>query len=573
MSAFESSDKVFSADILVVGGAIAGLSSAITAKETAPELEVLVVDKATASKGWAGKAARTAGLLSFVTLEDDPEEFVKYCLNNIGYFLNDQLLLREFAYTSLQMGERLSSWGVEFLRDQNGKIQYAKWPFPWGTAGIDPDMCVQMANYAKSLGVKFIDKVVVVDLLNDGNRASGAVGFSILNGDPYIFKARVVTLASGSQNYDITPMWCSTGNGVAAAYRAGAEMRNAEFGNMCDFARVDPETGWIYYGAHGGAHTAHGHLYSAKGEHISQKYRPGLHSSMDPIAALAWYKETLAGNGPIYADLEAFESESGQFFKFHPKALERMGRVAMKVNRPKTKKFEVVPGFISELSCVRVDHQMATSIPGLFAIGDVSGGGSTRGGAAPTPPAKIHGTGILNALFMGMKGGPAAGIYARALKEWGIETKVDYDQAKGIKERIYAPLERKDGLSPREVIHRIQEAVAPVDYSIIKSEERMQEALDHVLSVQEELDKMKAKDYHGLAKCIDAESMVLGAEMFYRASLMRTESRGFHYREDYPKMDNKKWLKWIILKNVNGKMKLYTEDIPIHKYPYKPPNV
>jgi succinate dehydrogenase/fumarate reductase flavoprotein subunit len=83
---------------------------------------------------------------------------------------------------------------------------------------------------------------------------------------------------------------------------------------------------------------------------------------------------------------------------------------------------------------------------------------------------------------------------------------------------------------------------------------------------------MKVKDYHELARCLDAESMALGAEMFYRASLMRTESRGFHYRGDYPEMDNKNWLKWIILKNDNGKMKLYTEDIPIHKYPYKPLN-
>lgn len=569
MSKVESSDKVSPADLLIVGGGIAGLTSAITAKETVPELEVLIVDKATSSKGWAGKAARTAGLLSFVTPEDDPEEFVKYCLNHIGYFLNDQLLLREFAYASLQMGERLSLWGVEVLRDQNGKIEYAKWPFPWGTTGIDPDMCVQMANYAKSLGVKFIDKMFVVDLLNDGNRIAGAVAFSFLSGDYVIFNAEAVILANGSQNYDITPVWCSAGNGVAAAYRAGAEMRNAEFGNMCDFARVDSQTGWIYYGGHGGAHTAHDVLYNAKGEAISQKYRPGLHSSMDPMAVLAWYKETSAGNGPIYADLELFKSEGGQFFKFHPKALERLSCIATKVP-PKAKKFEVVPGFIGELSCVRVDHQMATSVPGLFAVGDVSGSGSARGGAAPTPPAKIHGTGILNALFMGTKGGLAAGLYAKTLKEWRVGPKIDYDRAEEIKERAFAPLMRKDGFSPREIIHKIQDVIAPVDYSIIKSQKRMEEALNHILSIQQELGGMKAKDHHELAKCIDAESMALGAEMFYRASLMRTESRGFHYREDYPEMDNKKWLKWIILKNVNGKMKLYTEDIPMDRYPYKP---
>lgn len=566
MSAYESSEKVFSADILIVGGGIAGQASAITAKEAAPELEVLIVDKATASKGWAGKSARTAGLLSFVTEEDDPEEFVKYCLDNIGFYLNDQLLLREYAFASRQIAERLGSWGVDVPRDQNGKIGYAKWPFPWGTASIDPDMCMQMSSYAKCLGVNFIDKVVVADLLKDEGRVSGAAGFSILDGNPYVFKARAIILANGSQNYDITPSWCSTGNGITTAYRAGAEMRNAEFGNMCDFAIMDPKTGWIYYG---GAHTAHDHLYNAKGEHISQKYRPGLHSSMDPIAALAWYKETLAGNGPIYADLAGFASEAGQFFRHHPKTRERASQRPRRA-LPVAEKPEVVPGFIGELSCVRVDHQMATSVPGLFAVGDVSGSGSARAGAVPTPPAKIHGTGILNALFMGMKSGPSAAIYARALREWRVEPQIDNNQAKNIYKRIYAPLERAGGISPYEVIHKIQDTVAPADYSLIKSNDRMQEALKGVQSVQEELDKMKAKDYHELARCLDAESMALGAEMFYRASLMRTESRGFHYREDYPDTDNKNWLKWIVLKSSNGKMELYTEDIPIHKYPYKP---
>ena len=65
------------ADILIIGGGCSGLSAALTAKECNAELNVLVVDKACASKGWAGKAARTAGLLSFVSQDKDPEEFAK----------------------------------------------------------------------------------------------------------------------------------------------------------------------------------------------------------------------------------------------------------------------------------------------------------------------------------------------------------------------------------------------------------------------------------------------------------------------------------------------------------------
>jgi succinate dehydrogenase/fumarate reductase flavoprotein subunit len=559
--------NVYSADVLIVGGGIAGLTTALSAKESDPDIDILIVDKVVASKGWAGAAARTAGLISFVTREDDPEDFVKYNLNETGIYLNDQVLLRELAYTSRYLVERLSSWGVEILRDEKGNIDYAKWPFPWGTASIDPDMCITMTRRLKKQGARFMDKVNVVDLLKEGNRVIGAVGFNIATGDYLTFRAKAVVLANGSQNYDVTTLWCSTGNAQATAYRAGAAMRNAEFGNMCDFARVDPK-GWIYYGAHGGAHTAHDHLYNANGENISQKYRPGLHSSMDPQAALAWYKETLAGNGPIYADIKDFSG--GDFFKFHPKAIAQMQREEAVANFPESKKFEVVPGFIGELSCIKVDHQMATSLSGLFAAGNAAGSGSARGGAAPTPPCKIHGTGLLNALFMGSKAGVAATVHAQAVKGRGADVDIDMEQIRDLKEKIYAPLGRKDGVSHREMIRDIQDAIAPVDYSVIKTESRMTEALGKILAIKKKLNRIVAKDYHELTRCIDADSMVVGAEMFYRASLMRTESRGFHLREDYPDTDNENWLKWIVLKQVDGEMVLQTEDIPMHLYVYQP---
>ncbi len=156
------------------------------------------------------------------------------------------------------------------------------------------------------------------------------------------------------------------------------------------------------------------------------------------------------------------------------------------------------------------------------------------------------------------------------MKTWGTSGRVVYDQAGELKMRVYAPLDRKNGITPWELIPRIQDVIAPVDYSIIKTKDRMKAALDEVSVLGPEVDRLKARDYHELARCIDAESMVLCAEMFYRASLMRTESRGFHLREDYPAMDNENWLKWINVKNIEGKMELYTEDKPFDGYPYRP---
>jgi len=261
---------VHSTDILIVGGALSGLTAAITAKETDPQLDVLIVDKARASKGWAGKASRTAGLISYVSKDNDPEDFVKFNLNEIGFFLNDQHMLRDFAYNSRRLVEHATVWGVEYKRDENGGIEVAQWPFPFVTGGIDPDMCLAMSAYAKKQGVSFIDRIVIVDLLKDGGRMAGACGFSIVDGSFHIFNAKSVILACGSQNFDITPIWCSTGIGQAMAFRAGAQMRNAEFANMGDFARVDEDGKTLYYGMHGGAHIGHDHLY-AKGPYCGPK--------------------------------------------------------------------------------------------------------------------------------------------------------------------------------------------------------------------------------------------------------------------------------------------------------------
>lgn len=534
-------------DILIIGGACSGLTCAITAKEQEKNIEVLVVDKACSSKGWAGKASRTAGLLSFVSEDKDPEEFVNYCVSEIGCYLNDQHILRDFAYNSRRIVMHLEKWGIEFERDENGEIAVAEWPFPWVTAGIHPDMCCAMAKYAANLGVRFEDYIVITNLLKQKERVIGACGFHVRDGSFHVFESEVVVLACGSQNFDLTPNWCSTGVSQLLAFEAGAKMRNIEFCGMGDFARVGQD-GQIYYGALGGAHTAHDHLY-ANGENISQKWRPGFHSSMDPYAANAWYQEVKAGNGPIVANMkEFFQGEEGVLFHFHPEALRRDMRLQKLAQYPfDTEAFPVVPGVISEMSAIYVDNQMYTSVPGLLAIGDASGSGSARAGAVPAPPAKIHGTGLMNAFFMGEKGGCSAVTCVKCYK--GLDQKIQLNETviQLCIDDIISMKEKKDGISPRTIIHRVQDAMAACDYVFVKDEARMKEALEIVKEAKDMLEHMSADDLHELSKCIDARAMVLCAELFFEASLLRTESRGFHYREDYPESKDD-WRKWIIFK-------------------------
>lgn len=562
---------IHESQILIIGGACSGLTAALTAKEADQNVDVLITDMACASKGWAGKAARTAGLISFVGEGKDPEEFVKYNLEEIGFYLNDQHLLRDMAYNSRKIVEHLETWGVSVEREEDGHFAVSQWPFPWVTGGIDPDMCKHMAKKAHEYGVRFEDHIEIVELLKYQDRVIGAVGFGVKDGSFHIFLADVTILACGTQNFDITPIWCGTGVSQSLAYKAGAEFRNCEFCGMGDFARID-EQGRMYYGMHGGAHIGHDHLYVGD-ENVSQKWRPGFHSSMDPLAANAWYQEYKAGNWPIQINMNKFNEEGGggEFFHFHPEAFKRYMRHHQVGGYPfDNQVFDVVPGVISELGAIHVGHNMETTVPCLLAIGDCSGSGSARAGAVPAPPGKIHGTGLLNAVYMGTRGGESAVALVHTLSKLGLEKKVDVDQVAAVKEATFAPLNREDGISPRDVIHEIQEAIAPCDYLFVKSEDRMKEALGIVEDAASKLDQMKVDNYHDLVKCIEAEAMALGGELFYKASMLRKESRGFHQREDYKEQDNENWLKWIIVQNKDGEMTFRTEDIPMDQYDYAP---
>jgi succinate dehydrogenase/fumarate reductase flavoprotein subunit len=88
--------------------------------------------------------------------------------------------------------------------------------------------------------------------------------------------------------------------------------------------------------------------------------------------------------------------------------------------------------------------------------------------------------------------------------------------------------------------------------------------------VKAQVPALRATDYHHLAACNEVRSMTHDAELFFRASLERKETRGWHIREDYPERNDAEFLKWIILKDHNGEMVLSSEKVPIERYPYKP---
>jgi succinate dehydrogenase/fumarate reductase flavoprotein subunit len=431
--------------------------------------------------------------------------------------------------------------------------------------GIDIDMQLPLRGKARKTGVKTLNKVQVVDLLKQGNRVVGAVGFNIIDGRFYIFRSKATILANGSCNYKVRRFWsAANGEGIAAAYRAGAEMRNAEYGNL--YAHIvfkDTDSGFL----------DSNYVVNASGDSISKRYTPeegktGMFLSVPKI--LGMEKEIIEGRGPLYVDVSKHPpGEEGFTAGWKMKVQEWLRRLEEKEHKygaSRSERTEVEFPLHGELSCVKVDHDMKTTLDGLFAIGDTGYAGSAVAGAVAAPPGVTPACGIGYAIISALWGGPPAARFAAK----AASSEVSYDEVKRLKEEIFSPLKRNKGLLPADAISAIQDVASPIKYNMRRSKDHLEEAISKIKEVQERLGDLCAKDGHGLGKCHEARAMALCAEITFRSALMRTESRGMHYREDYPKQDDKNWLKWVIAKQEAGKMILSTEPVPIDKYKIKP---
>ena len=396
--------------MLIIGGGFGGLAAAIRIKELAPETAVLLVDKQTI--GWGGKANKGAGVLWVLAPGDDIEAFVDFHVKNIGIYLNDQELLYAMARESYGAAQKLADWGVNVMKTPTGELDVNRLPFGWSLAAADLDMMQPLKNKAEKLGVRLLDKTQVVELLKQDGRVTGAVGFNLLDGRFTVLNAKATILANGDCDFGVMRMWANAcGDGIAAAYNAGAEMRNAEFGNFYDV--VNKATGIpIVFGF--------SISDNAQGENISAKYIQGPQPDIPISIILGMEKEVMEGRGPIYIDMAEFAkpSEGGagifQWDRPHFKAL--FGREFAKVRQygpPPAEKIEVSLGFTGELSPVKVDHEMKTTVPGLWAIGDTSYAGSAWAGAAEAPPGRLRGSGLMNALIAALMAAPSVAQYSK----------------------------------------------------------------------------------------------------------------------------------------------------------------
>ena len=573
----------FESDVLVIGGGFAGISAAITIKEDNPDTDVLLVEKYYA--GYSGKSIRGAG--AFLSLEGayTPEEFVKFHTQYIGDYLNDQELWYDYAAKSAQNIRNIQRWS-DSVSSQSGDVDHCLWggtfngldengnpvviasPMPWTVCAIEYNHAIKMRNTAEKVGVRFIDRVGITDILTADGAAVGAMGFHLEKPERYIFSSKAVIIANGACNYRIMAMWNSgRGDGVYAAWRAGADMANAEFGSFANWINLNNFEQIL------GCEPA---LSNAHGDKFGLRTRRPQDSDIEERTICEWYHQNLAGNGPVYYDptqnLHHQDDAHAKFFFNYeifnrPKANRYYGELFSNSGEYDEDKIVVVPGVISEFGPVRVDHSFATSIPGLFSAGDTCHLGSCAAGAVPAPPTRTRGGGLSFAVYSGVESGHSAAKYVQGMAK---RESVNEAQIKSYTDEMFQPMTQPNGFSPYEILDRIQNVMGDIGRMVCHTGDRIADSLEKISSIQRSEPHTAAKDMHELFLCYENRAMLQCAELFFTSAYLREESRGWFVREDYPEKDDKNWLKWILLHNDQGKIRPEFINVPIERYWAKP---
>jgi succinate dehydrogenase/fumarate reductase flavoprotein subunit len=554
--------QIVETDILVIGGGLAGTLAAIKAREAGIEKVALV------SKGKLGKdsvSTFAAGVFKIILPNDDIDAEIKhYALD--GAFsegLGDQDWITTCVTENYSTVLDMDRYGVEWLKSRDG--QYERIEMRWKIKNgmfRGPQMMEAMAKRTLAMGVQVIGHTMVTDLLTEkglpGERVVGAVGLDVVSGEFRVFKAMAIVLAAGSCGFKgrFACHKFQTGEASAMAYRAGATLGSFEVGGdrlhttAMDFD-IQGLNMFIGLG---------GHFTNASGERFMLEFDPELgdYASMAQVSE-ASALEVRAGRGPIYLDMIDFSPDKvNRLRKVVPIPAKIMERSGVMAGDRIIKKMEWGPAFygsVAEGGGVISNTSCETSLPGLFACGDAKQRLNCLDGS------------LTGAAVSGSRAGRFAAKYVKSAKA----VNVNEEQIQQTRKLAFSPLEKEDGIEADHVIIGLNEVLIPYETTTISRGDRLEAAIQEVGRIRDtELPLLHASDIHYLRLANEARNMVLVAEMYLKSRLLRQESRNGCAREDYPFTDNLNWLKWTRVKQQNGKMQLWTEDLPLERYKFQP---
>jgi len=545
-------------DVLVVGSGFSGFWAAMTAREHVQD--VLIVDKG--PRDWGGIGYLSGGDLFAMTPDMDREKL----LDELVYFydgLCDQEVLEDILDESYDRFTAYERMGHEFVRDANGKLMGIP------QRGLEHMCCFHSKPYGKGGGnftrelvrevekrdIRRIGRIMITDVVKNGDTVCGAVGFFTQSGRPVYIEAKAVILTTNIGGWKCSYLANSMASGAAElALNAGVALRNCEFLMVWNLPKLfswEGQTGLLPKGAC---------FRNALGEDFMQRYSPRYGAKADPhynVRGMA--HEVREGRGPIYFDTSAMSPQDVQIMR--PKGgwmkLNDDKLMALGINffRQKT---EWMPQYVHSFGGMNVNRDYGTGVPGLYAAGRA---------CSVDPGVYLGGWSLCVVAVSGFKVGHLAGRYAASASHQAYDQPLAQELAGRRLSRLGRP-----GLPPKDVVRALQEIMAPVDVCILKSGVGLSRSLDKLMSLRAEvLGRMVASDPQQLVKCVEAEGIADLTEAYLRSSLMRKESRSGHYREDFPDRDPDGPY-WILAERSRNEMTSRIVRVPVETYriqPYK----
>ena len=550
-------------DVLVVGGGVAAVCAAIKASECG--VRVLLVDKG--FFGRSGTSALASGVFQAYMDGDDLDRWVKAHTNPMVNITS----LREGIKVTGELLKKMDKWGVKWIKEAGNikRVDMAVGPlFPVNAMMAEggPQFMMALRNETLRRGVEVVNRVMVTELLtSDGlnptnGRVIGALGFDTIEGDLHVFNAKSTILCTGPVHipypragggFHGMPINC-TGDGAAAAFRAGAQLSKMEF--LAGWGVIPAE----FYSAPGlemgaglGVRFVNDEGTEIAGGDRIRRFR----------LARAVIREYGEGRGPIYKDASKLSSENLRLYKqVVPIVLNTYERSGYDPSRDPIPFVTMLPFQSGTLggAGIRVTENGTTTLPGLYAAGNTSDGGFM---------------GLAQALNLCAVGGWYAGEAGAVSSKKIKNSDFVQEQVDRLSSVTMDPLYKVGQTTFAETRDELENLYGN-EITEVMNENRLEIISNKVADIRARMvPMMKASDPHDLAKVLGMKNFLQCMEISVLAVRRRTESRGNVLREDFPYMDNEKWLKYTFAKmGSNSQPILFDEPIPRnanHRMPEK----
>jgi succinate dehydrogenase / fumarate reductase flavoprotein subunit len=557
--------QTYSYDVLVVGAGGAGLRAAIEAANAGVSVGLIC-------KSLLGKAHTVmaeGGMAAALAHNDERDSWKVHFADTMrgGQYVNNWRMAEIHAKEAPDRVRELEAWGAVFDRTPDGRInqrnfgghRYPRLAHVGDRTGLELIRTLQ--DHTTYLGVAVHMEHTVIDLLLDGGRAAGVLAYDRERGRFHVFTAKAIVLATGGvgRAYKITSnSWEGTGDGHALAFRAGAQMIDMEFIQFHPTGMVWPPSVrgiLVTEGVRGEG----GVLKNNEGrrfmfDDIPDNYKP--QTAADPEegwryvmqdknarrppelltrdhVARCIMREVKAGRGSphggVFLDIawikERIPNAEEHIKRKLPSMYHQFKQLA---DLDITKEpMEIGPTTHYIMGGIRVDADTQEStIPGLFAAGECAAGinGANR----------LGGNSLSDLIVFGKRAGEYAAQFAR--KHGAV--KVDDGALDRAMRASLAPFDRgASGENPYQVQSDLQETMQDL-VGIVRTESEMQEALKRLASFNERAARVGIdghREYNnGWHTCIDLRNLLDCSELITRSAIERKESRGGHFREDFP---------------------------------------